>query len=166
MNHPATPRHIILIGMPACGKSTVGAILAETMGKRLIDTDAYIVEKNGMPIPEIFAKYGEPYFRKLEHEAIEELSAQSGCVIATGGGAVLNPQNVHALRRNGRIYFLDRPIEELLPTEDRPTASTAEAIRQRYAERYDIYCNSCDVHVRTLGVAALTAEEIKRRHEA
>ena len=162
----ANKENIVLVGMPACGKSTVGAILAETMGKRLIDTDTYNVEKNGMPIPEIFAKYGEPYFRKLEHEAIEELSAQSGCVIATGGGAVLDPQNVHALRRNGRIYFLDRPIEELLPTEDRPTASTAEAIRQRYEERYDIYCNSCDAHIRTLGVAALTAEEIKRRHEA
>ena len=85
-----------------------------------------------------------PTLRDLTYEAIEELSAQSGCVIATGGGAVLDPQNVHALRRNGRIYFLDRPIEELLPTEDRPTASTAEAIRQRYEERYDIYCASCD----------------------
>ena len=69
----ANKENIVLVGMPACGKSTVGAILAETMGKRLIDTDAYIVEKNGMPISEIFAKYGEPYFRKLEHEAIEEL---------------------------------------------------------------------------------------------
>ena len=129
-------------------------------------TDAWIVEKSGMAISDIFAKYGESHFRRLEHEAIAEISARSGCVIATGGGAVLNPANIHALRKNGRIYFLDRPLEELLPTDDRPLANSADAIRARYHERYDIYCTSCDVHVHTLGEALLTAKEIQRRHQS
>ena len=158
--------NIVLVGMPGSGKSTVGDLLSKALNRSLIDTDAYIVEKSGMVIPDIFAKYGEAHFRQLEHEAIAEISAKSGCVIATGGGAVLDPSNVHALRKNGRIYFLDRPLEELLPTDDRPLANSAEAIRTRYRERYDIYCSSCDVHIHTLGEAILTAKEIQRRHQS
>lgn len=161
----ADKENIVLTGMPGCGKSTVGAILAERLGRTLIDTDAWIVEKHQMTIPDIFKSYGEAHFRALEKEAIEEISAESGCIIATGGGAVLNGQNIHALKRNGRIYFLDRPLEELLPTEDRPTANSAEAIQKRYVERYSTYCRTCDEQIHTLGVAALTAEEIKRRHQ-
>ena len=156
--------NIVLIGMPACGKSTVGGILAKECGRPLIDTDAYIVEKSGMEIPEIFSRFGERHFRRLESEAIAEISAMSGCVIATGGGAVLDPQNVRALSKNGRLYFLDRPIEELLPTDDRPLANSAEAIRRRYEERYEIYCRAANEIVKTLGEASLTAAEIKRRH--
>ena len=158
--------NIVLIGMPACGKSTVGAILAEQTGGRLIDSDSVIVEKSGMPIPEIFAQYGEPHFRTLEREAIAELSAANSCVLATGGGAVLDAQNVHALKRNGKLYFLDRPLAELIPTDDRPLASTVEAIKKRYEERYDIYVAAADEIVKTLGDPTLTAQEIQRRHRS
>ncbi len=157
--------NIVLIGMPGSGKSTVGLILAESCHRRFADSDELIVQKSGMQISEIFATCGEAYFRNLEREVLEALSAQSGLVIATGGGAVLNAQNVHALRKNGKLYFLDRPLEELLPTEDRPLANSAEAVQKRYTERYDLYCRCADERIQTLGKAELTANEIKRRHE-
>ena len=160
----SSKENIVLIGMPGCGKSTVGSLLAESCGKRLIDSDTRIVEKSGMPIPEIFAKYGESGFRAQEHDVIEEIAAESGCVVATGGGAVLDPTNVHALRKNGRIYFLDRPLADLLPTDDRPLANSSEAIRKRFEERYEIYCRSADEVIRNFETAESTADEIKRRH--
>ena len=68
-------------------------------------------------------------------------------MIATGGGAVLRDENIDLLRRNGKIYFIDRPLRELLPTQDRPLALTADAIRHRYEERYERYCTTADCHI-------------------
>ena len=73
-----------------------------------------------------------------------ELSGKTGAIIATGGGAILNPENMRNLSKNGRIYFIDRPVEKLVPTSDRPTASTAEAIKKRYEERYPLYKKYAD----------------------
>lgn len=154
---------IVLIGMPGSGKSTVGAILAEHLKRKFVDSDAWIEEKSGMRIADIFAKHGEDYFRALECDAIAEISAESGLVVATGGGAVLAKENVRALRKNGRIFFLDRPLTELIPTDDRPLANSEAAIRKRYEERYGIYCACADEHVNTLGDATRTANEIIRR---
>ena len=153
-------QNIVLVGMPGCGKSTVGAQLASVCKRELIDTDRRIVERAGMEISEIFARYGEAHFRRLECEVIREASGQSGCVIATGGGAILSEENVDALRQNGRIYFLDRPVEEMLPTADRPLARTVEDVLSRYRERYERYCTCADEHVKTLGGVEQTAEEI------
>lgn len=159
----ASKENIVLIGMPGCGKSTVGAILAERFGKRLIDSDETITEKSGMQISEIFATLGETNFRELERQVIAEIAAESGCVIATGGGAVLDPQNIRQLRKNGRICFLDRSLEQLLPTDDRPLANSREAIQKRYEERYAIYCSSADEIIDVKGDATSVADEIKRR---
>ena len=137
-------KNIVLIGMPGSGKSTVGKILSEKLKMPFFDSDEIITEKSGREISDIFAKEGEPAFRKLESEAIFALSGKTGAVIATGGGAVLNPENVKNLSKNGRIYFIDRPLENLVPTADRPTASNLEAIKKRFEERYDIYCASAD----------------------
>jgi len=141
----ADKTNAVLIGMPASGKSTVGAILAERLSRPLLDTDKIIVEKSGMPIPEIFKQHGEAHFRDLESEAVESVAPISGAVIATGGGAVLRGMNVDALRKNGRIYFIDRPLDALIPTADRPTASTVSDIEKRYHERYEIYRSAADV---------------------
>ena len=157
--------NIVLIGMPASGKSTVGALLAEKLSRPLIDTDKLIEARAQMAIPEIFEKFGEKEFRRLETEAIKEASAQNSSVIATGGGAVLKEENVTALKENGRIYFIDRPLEALIPTVDRPLSKTKEAITERYNERYGIYCSSADVRVDADCSAQSVAEKINGEFE-
>lgn len=138
---------IVLIGMPSSGKTTVGRILAEKCGKQLADTDEYIVRKIGMPISDFFAKHGEAEFRKIEKETVAELSATGGRIIATGGGAVLDAENVRALKQNGVLVFLDRRPENLIATDDRPLASHRSALEKLYAERYDIYCAAAELHI-------------------
>ena len=138
---------IVLIGMPSSGKTTVGRILAEKCGKQLADTDEYIVRKIGMPISDFFAKHGEAEFRKIEKETVAELSAMGGRIIATGGGAVLDAENVRALKQNGVLVFLDRRPENLIATDDRPLASRRSALEKLYAERYDIYCAAAELHI-------------------
>ena len=139
--------NIVLIGMPACGKSTVGRIIAEKLSRRLVDTDELIRQRAGMEIREIFENHGEREFRRLENEVIREISGEGSLVIATGGGAVINPENVSALKKNGRLYFIDRPKELLIPTESRPLSSDRASIEKRYAERYPIYSSSADFGV-------------------
>lgn len=138
---------IVLIGMPSSGKTTVGRILAEKCGKQLADTDEYIVRKIGMPISDFFAKHGEAEFRKIEKETVAELSATGGRIIATGGGAVLDAENVRALKQNGVLVFLDRRPENLIATDDRPLASRRSALEKLYTERYDTYCAAAELHI-------------------
>lgn len=138
---------IVLIGMPSSGKTTVGRILSEKCGKQLADTDEYIVRRIGTPISDFFAKHGEAEFRKIEKETVAELSATGGRIIATGGGAVLDAENVRALKQNGVLVFLDRRPENLIATDDRPLASRRSALEKLYAERYDIYCAAAELHI-------------------
>lgn len=140
-------QNIVLIGMPSSGKTTVGKILSEKCGKELADTDEYIVKKIGMPISDFFARFGEAEFRKIEKETVAELAATGGKVIATGGGAVLDPENVRSLKQNGVLVFLDRKVENLIATDDRPLASRRSALEKLYAERYDIYRAAAEVHI-------------------
>ena len=140
-------QNIVLIGMPSSGKTTVGRILAEKCGKELADTDEYIVKKIGMPIADFFAKHGEAEFRKIEKETVAGLASTGGKIIATGGGAVLDAENVRALKQNGVLVFLDRRPENLIATDDRPLASRRSALEKLYAERYDIYCAAAEVHI-------------------
>lgn len=143
----AEKENIVLIGMPGSGKTTVGTLLARRTGRTLIDTDETVVKVTGRTIPQIFAEEGEGAFRTYERDAIRSVSTASAQIVATGGGAVLDPQNVDALRQNGKLIFLDRPPEELIPTADRPLASTADAIRRRYAERLPLYRAAADLTV-------------------
>ena len=136
-------RNIVLSGMPASGKSTVGKIVSEQLERELIDTDKLIVEREGH-IPTIFKEKGEKYFRDLETEVIKEVSALSGKVISLGGGAVMRPENVRALRHNGAIFFIDRSPEYLIPTGDRPLADKKEKIMRLYKKRIDTYLNTAD----------------------
>ena len=140
-------QNIVLLGMPSSGKTTVGRILAEKCGKELADTDEYIVKKIGMPIADFFAKHGEAEFRKIEKETVAGLASTGGKIIATGGGAVLDAENVRALKQNGVLVFLDRRPENLIATDDRPLASRRSALEKLYAERYDIYCAAAEVHI-------------------
>lgn len=153
--------NIVLTGMPASGKSTVGKIIAEKLGRKFLDTDEMIEAETGMKISNIFAKYSEAYFRNLESKIIKEnVMPLSSSVIATGGGVPLRTENTDALRQNGRIYFIDRPLEFLIPTSDRPLASTKEQIEKRYRERYDIYRTSCDKVIAADGNANCVSNKI------
>ncbi len=156
--------NIILVGMPSSGKTSVGKRLAELTGKRFLDTDDELVKREGTDIPTIFATKGEAYFRDLESKTIEDVSKLNGLIIATGGGAVLKNTNVDKLKQNGRIYFLDRSLERLMPTEDRPLSSTREAIEKRYNERYQIYKESADTIVNGNGTINEVAEEIYKEY--
>ncbi len=152
--------NVVLIGMPASGKSTVGKILSENLGREFIDTDDLIVKKAGMEITDIFARFGEKYFRDLECEVIREVSLKNSVVIATGGGTVLRSENVKALKLGGKLFFIDRPLSKLIPTESRPLSSDRAAIEKRYSERYDIYLSSADVHIDADCEALEVAEKI------
>lgn len=137
--------NIVLIGMPGSGKSTVGEILAEKTGKHLVDTDILIEERAGCSIPEIFAAKGEPAFRALESSVLQELGKESSLIIATGGGCVTRPENKTCLKRNGRIFCLERSLQEL-STEGRPI-SQATDIEKLYRQRKDLYADFADFHI-------------------
>ena len=109
--------------------------------------DEEIVKMAGKPIPQIFKDLGESGFRDIESQAIATVSAKQNQVIATGGGVVLREQNITLLKGNGTIYFIDRPLELLVTTDDRPLSSNRDDLAKRYNERYDIYCNSADKKV-------------------
>lgn len=139
--------NIVLTGMPASGKSTVGKLIAAQLGREFVDTDKLIEEKANKKIADIFSQGGEAKFREIESEVVREVSSKTGVIIATGGGAPIRPENVTALSENGRIYFIDRPLEKLIPTEDRPLASNAKDIKKRYEERYETYKLTADVRI-------------------
>lgn len=138
--------NIVLIGMPSSGKSTVGKLLAQKLGREFIDTDEIIKSENG-DITAIFKEKVESGFRDIEAEVVKRVSALQGKVIATGGGAILRGENIDFLKMNSKIYFLDRPLENLVATDDRPLAKDKEMLEKRYKERYSIYCDSCDVKI-------------------
>ena len=152
--------NVVLVGMPASGKSTVGRAVAKALSRPFVDSDEELVQSVGRSIPDIFEQEGESVFRRYEAQTIHSLAGRNGCVIATGGGAVLNPENVRLLKKNGRIYFLDRSPEKLIPTADRPTASSVEAMQTRYRERYPLYLEICDRHIEADGDIEQVAQQI------
>ena len=158
----AESANIVLIGMPGCGKSTIGAVLAHLTGKKFADTDALIVQKAGKPIPEIFAAEGEAHFRALEHEVICEVGAGHGQIIATGGGVVTREENLYPLRQNATVVWLQRPLQDL-PTDGRPL-SQATRLADMYRVRRPLYRAFCDLEIPNDGtpdeVAARILEEI------
>ena len=137
-----TTRNVMLIGMPGSGKSTVGAALAESLGRRLVDVDERIVEMAGCSIPEIFAKDGEEGFRQIEHQALCEVSKERGLVIATGGGVVTRPENLDPMRQNSLIVWLLRDTA-LLPKDGRPL-SQANSLTEMFKVREPLYRAAAD----------------------
>jgi shikimate kinase len=135
-----------LVGMPGCGKSTVGRHLARQLGLRAVDSDAEIERRTGMPIRELFAARGEEAFREVESEVIDELTAERGIVLATGGGAVLRPSNRDALHSRTHVFYLRSTPEELhrrlRHDTQRPLLQVADPLRklrELYRERDPLY---------------------------
>ncbi len=136
--------NIVLIGMPGAGKSTIGRILSEKLRYELVDTDKLIVEREGCEISEIFSNKGEGYFRDLESSVIKDVSLRKNIIISTGGGAILRDENVSALKAYGRLYFLNRNLNGLKPTSDRPLADDFIKLKKLYDERLPIYKKAAD----------------------
>lgn len=162
----ADKESIVLTGMPGSGKTTVGKLLAEQLGRRFYDSDDEITSRTGRTPNEIIRADGEAAFRDVERDVIAALSLEPGCVIATGGGAILREENIRHLRANGRIFFLDRKPENILPTDDRPLSSDRAALKKRYDERYPIYTATADSMLPVTGspedVAAAIRKELAR----
>ena len=137
--------NIVLLGMPGAGKTTLGRLLAAATGRPFFDSDREVEEAAGAKIPDLFGKVGEAGFRAAESEAVAALSGRTGAVIATGGGVVLREENVRRLRRNGRLIFLDRPIETLTPTAGRPLSRDRAALWRLFAEREPLYRAAADL---------------------
>ena len=138
-------KNIVLIGMPGCGKSSVGRRLARLTGREFFDTDDLIVLKAGKSIESIFKNDGEDVFRAIESEVLEEVAKKSGCVIATGGGIVKREVNRRFLRQNSVTVFIDRTVEDL-PSDGRPL-SLAHGVKALYDERMPLYTQWSDYKV-------------------
>ena len=152
-------QNIALIGMPGCGKTTVGRALADLLGRPFYDADEQIEARAGRKIPDIFAQDGEAAFRKLETEVLAELSRQSGAVIATGGGVVTREENRDLLRQNSTIVWLQRDLHSL-PLAGRPV-SQSRPLNELAAERMPLYRAWSDAAVEVCGPEE-TAKAIQR----
>ncbi len=142
--------NIILIGMPGCGKSTLGKMLAEKLGRPFVDADAFLEEQEGRTIPELFA-VSEDCFRDAEERTVKALSEKEGLVIATGGGVVKREINVKRMKETGRVFFIDRSPEDIVTDVEvgtRPLlAEGPEKVFTLYRERIALYREAADVIV-------------------
>ena len=144
-------RNIYLCGFMGCGKSYMGRKLSEMLGCTLVDLDAYIEEKEGRTIPEIFAQDGEPHFRELEAKYIREMP--ENCVVATGGGAIINPVTAETARNAGTVVFLDADFElcynRIKGDTHRPLVmkNTKEQLFELFSKRREIYLKNSDFSV-------------------
>ena len=153
-------RNLVLIGMPGVGKSTYGRLAAAALGREFVSLDREIVKEAGRSIPEIFRTEGEEAFRDLESGICRRTAEKRGIVIAAGGGTVLRAENTASLRKTGVLILLERPVSELMPTPDRPTADTREKIGRLYRERKDIYRQAADASVALSGTPEENTEKI------
>lgn len=135
-------RNIVLVGMPGCGKSTIGKKMAAQQGKKFVDTDKLIEERAGKSIPDIFKADGETAFRAMEADVLAVVCKEGDQVIATGGGSVLSLENVRNMRQNGYVIFIKRDIDKL-PVEGRPLSQSRD-LEEMYKERLPYYEAAAD----------------------
>ncbi len=151
--------NLILIGMPGCGKTTVGRRLAQGLGRRFVDTDEEIEKEAGCTIPEVFTREGEMGFRARETKVLARLGREGGLVIATGGGCVTRPENLPLLRQNGTLIFLKRDLAKL-EREGRPLSQGGD-LAAMYRTRLPFYQTFADKTVVNEGDPQQVAERIQ-----
>ncbi|HQR15608.1 MAG TPA: shikimate kinase [Nitrospira sp.] len=163
--------NLVLIGYRGTGKSTVGKVLARKLGRTVVSTDAEIVKRANLPVPEIVKQYGWDHFRDLESAVCRDFAARDGLIIDTGGGAILRPENVAVLQKNGMLVWLTATVDTITRRiggdSQRPsltgTKSFTEEIRDVLTERTPKYQAAAAHVVSTDGVStAEVAERILR----
>lgn len=156
-------KNIVLIGMPGCGKTTIGKILSRKLNMDFYDVDKYIEQKTTKTIPELFA-IGESHFRDVEEECVREVSKKTKRVISTGGGVVLRENNILNLKRNGIIIFINRPLENIIGDVDTTTRPLlkdgVERLKKLYEDRIDLYKGYCDFDIKNDKSLASVVEDI------
>lgn len=156
--------NLVLIGMMGCGKSTCGRLLSQHLNRELVDMDTVIQQREGRSISDIFATQGEDYFRDLETALAQELSQQDGLVISTGGGVILRPENVEALRKNSMVVWLNRSAEHIfdgVALDDRPLAQDGKtAFLERFAQRESKYRVAAHIIVEDFSSPNATVDSI------
>ena len=159
-------KSLYLCGFMGCGKSHTGRLLAKKTGMKLIDLDEYIVKKAGLTIPEIFDKYGEPYFRDLEASCVKELG--EGYVVATGGGAFQRKETADFANEKGISFFIDTDFEicysRIKNDKNRPLVvkNTKEQLKELFEKRRVIYAANSMHTVNGNGTDTAIAEEIMK----
>ncbi len=156
-------KSITLIGMPGCGKTTIGRLLSKRLTYDFIDMDFYIEQTQNKTISEIFEN-GEKYFRDIETDVCKILSKKINTVISTGGGVIKKEENIRYLKENSIVVFIDRPLEDILgdvEVEKRPLlANGKEAVYKLYDERYELYKQYCDYTVKNTKSLKFVVDEI------
>jgi shikimate kinase len=156
-------KNLVLIGMPGCGKSTIGHLLSEKLELPFCDIDEYIENKEKKKIKDIF-KNGEAIFRKIEKQAVKEVSLKTPMVISTGGGVIKDEENITELKKNGIIIFINRPLGLIISdinTEDRPLLKEQSgALEKLYKERYQLYKMYCDYEIKNISSLEGVVEEV------
>lgn len=155
--------NIVLIGMPSCGKSTIGNILKEKLNYDLYEMDQIITDNIGTSIKAYFDKYGEDAFRKEETLCAKELRNKHQAIISCGGGIIKNAINMNYLRENGICFFIDRDVDKLIATDDRPLSDNEEKVRALYEQRYQLYVKYSDYKIKNNGDIMETVNEILER---
>ena len=160
-------RNIVLIGMPASGKSTIGKLLAQKINYEYYDADKYLEKKENIKISTLFSEKGEEYFRNLETKYLRELSEKNGIIISTGGGVVKREENMKILREKGIIVFLNRKIEDIAKEnhEARPLLQNIDNIYKLYEERIELYNRYSDIIVENDGTLKEVTDRITEEIE-
>ena len=160
-------KNIILIGMPGAGKTTLGKLLSNITGFSFIDSDAFIEEKTGESITDLF-QIGEDYFRNIESDAYKEIADSEDTIVSTGGGVIKRNENIAALKKNGTIYYIDRAVEDIthdIEVSHRPLLKGGfERIYELKAERETLYLDAADFVVKNDKPLEELAAEIIARH--
>ena len=164
-------RHIFLIGMMGCGKSTIGRLLSARLGCPLLDLDEEIVRFEERSIPEIFAEAGDAGFRVCEHAALARACAGSPCVVATGGGIVTQPENIALMRETGLVVWLNRPLEDMIrdvrqDTRPNLAGDKEERMRTLFAAREALYRQAAHIEFDNRLLPARSARLLAQRVEA
>ena len=158
-NIKAYTLNLVLIGMPGCGKSYIGEMLAKATGRKFVDIDKEISANAGKTIADIFKEDGEKYFRNLETELLKKYCKETNLVIATGGGTVLRKENRNIISANSGVVFLERPLNEL-EKKGRPLSVDNKALERMYDERKPLYEAAKDISVTNNDTAEVIVDKI------